>query len=104
MKKQSQRPKHVPQRTCMVCRQKTDKRRLTRIMRAPDAGVVVDLTGKRNGRGAYVCDRPACWDKLLRDRSILHQALQTAVSDEELAAVAAYKPAVISNGLDANSD
>jgi len=87
----------------MVCRQKTDKRRLTRIVRTPDAGVVVDLTGKRNGRGAYVCDQPTCWDKLLRDRSILNQALQTAVGDDELAGIAAHKPILAAHGLDEGS-
>lgn len=88
----------------MVCRQKTDKRRLTRIVRTPDAGVVVDMSGKQNGRGAYVCDQPACWDKLLRERSILNQALQTAVGDEELAAIAAHKLIAVSNGLNDSSE
>jgi len=99
-KKQGRRPKHVPQRTCLVCRQKTDKRQLTRVVRTPDAGVVVDMTGKRNGRGAYICDQPACWEKLLRDPSVLYQALQTAVSDDELAAIAAHKPTATGNGVD----
>lgn len=93
MQKQGRRPKHIPQRSCIVCRQKTDKRRLTRLVRTPDDVVVVDLTGKQNGRGAYVCDQPACWDKLLRDRGILNNALKTAVSQEDLAALAAFKPA-----------
>lgn len=92
MKKQGRRPKHIPQRTCVVCRQKTDKRRLTRLVRLPVGRVVVDLSGKQNGRGAYICDQPACWDKLLRDRGILQQALQTPVDDEELAAMMVYKP------------
>ncbi len=79
----------------MVCREKTDKRRLVRVVRVSDDSVVVDLTGKQNGRGAYICDQPTCWDKLLRDRSILNQALKVAVRDEDLAAIAAHKPAVV---------
>jgi uncharacterized protein len=79
----------------MVCREKTDKRRLVRVVRVADESVVVDLTGKQNGRGAYVCDRPACWDKLLRDRNVLSQALKVAVRDEDLAALALHKPAVV---------
>ena len=97
-KKQGRRPKHVPQRTCVVCHQKTDKRRLTRIVRVPEVGIVVDLTGKQNGRGAYICDQPICWDKLLRDRGILSQALKVAVRDEDLVVIAAHKPAVAPNG------
>jgi hypothetical protein len=90
--KQRQRLKHVPQRTCVVCRRKVDKRQLTRIVRSSDAGVVVDPTGKRNGRGAYVCDQVACWDKITGNARLLNQALMTEVSAAELAAIAAHKP------------
>lgn len=86
------RPRRVPQRTCIACRQKRDKRRLTRIVRTPDVGVIVDLTGKRNGRGAYVCDQPACWERILNQHSLLNQALKTQVSQEERAAIAGHKP------------
>ena len=81
------RRKHAPQRTCVVCRLQYDKRRLTRIVRAPD-GVRVDPSGKQNGRGAYLCDQAACWDKAVRHAGILNQALNTQVSDSDLAAIA----------------
>jgi predicted RNA-binding protein YlxR (DUF448 family) len=51
------RRRHIPRRTCVVCRATGDKRALTRLVRTPDDGVHVDPTGKRNGRGAYLCDR-----------------------------------------------
>lgn len=86
------RRKHIPQRTCVVCRQQFDKRRLTRIVRTAEAGVVIDPTGKRNGRGAYVCDQIACWDKIVRQSAILNAALNTQVTDMELAAIAAQRP------------
>lgn len=86
------RSRPVPQRTCVACRQKTDKRRLTRIVRTPDAGVVVDLTGKRNGRGAYVCDQPACWDRILNQPGLLNQAFKMQVSQAERAIIAGHKP------------
>ncbi|CUS03976.2 conserved protein of unknown function [Candidatus Promineifilum breve] len=86
---QPARRKHTPQRTCIVCRGQFDKRRLTRIVRTPDAGVLVDPTGKRNGRGAYLCDQPACWAKVIRHAGILNQALNAAVTEAELAAIAA---------------
>ncbi|MCA9972475.1 MAG: YlxR family protein [Anaerolineales bacterium] len=94
-KPQARRPKHVPQRTCVACRQKFDKRRLTRVVRTPEGGVVVDKSGKQNGRGAYLCDQPTCWDRVLAHRSILNQALQTTVSEADLAGIAAHKPASV---------
>lgn len=90
--KQPRRTRHIPQRTCIVCRRKVDKRQLTRIVRTTDAGVVVDPTGKRNGRGAYVCEQPACWDKLTENGQLLNQTLKTTVTEAELAAIAAAKP------------
>jgi predicted RNA-binding protein YlxR (DUF448 family) len=85
----SGRQKHVPQRTCIVCRQQFDKRRLTRVVRTPDSGVLIDPTGKRNGRGAYLCDQSACWEKAVRHAGILNQALNAQVTEAELAAIAA---------------
>ena len=91
-KKQPRRPKHVPQRTCIVCREKFDKRRLTRIVRTPDEGVVVDFTGKRNGRGAYLCDQVSCWDSALENTQLLNQALMTEVTAPERVEIATHKP------------
>jgi hypothetical protein len=90
-KKKPTRVKHVPQRTCIVCRQKTDKRCLTRIVRTQTARVVVDSTGKQNGRGAYICNQPACWDKIIHT-DLLNQALKGSISAEEKAGLAAYHP------------
>jgi uncharacterized protein len=58
-----QRPKHVPQRMCVSCRERSAKRTLIRIVRGPDGAVDIDPTGRRNGRGAYLCDDPACWTR-----------------------------------------
>jgi len=91
-KKRQPRIKHVPQRTCVICREKKDKRQLTRIVRTEDAGVVVDPTGKRNGRGAYLCEQLACWDKALSGSRLLGQALAADVSEAELAEIAAFRP------------
>ncbi|MDX1688827.1 MAG: YlxR family protein [Candidatus Promineifilaceae bacterium] len=86
-----QRARPVPLRTCVACRQKRDKRTLTRIVRSPEGKVAVDPTGKRPGRGAYLCEQPACWDKALHT-NLLDRALQTSVSDAEKEALAAYRP------------
>jgi predicted RNA-binding protein YlxR (DUF448 family) len=83
--------KHIPQRTCIVCRRKLDKRQLTRIVRSPDAEVVIDPSGKRNGRGAYLCDDRACWEKALSGR-LLDKALLTDLSEDEKAQLAQHMP------------
>lgn len=93
-KKQPKRPKHIPQRTCIACHQKTEKRRLTRLVHTTDEGVIADPTGKRNGRGAYVCDQPACWDKIV-NTNLLAQALKTAVTPEEKAVLNQHRPLII---------
>jgi hypothetical protein len=59
------RVKHVPQRTCVGCRTVLAKRELIRIVRTAE-GVQVDLTGKLAGRGSYLHDRRACWERGLR--------------------------------------
>lgn len=55
--------KHVPQRTCVACRQVKSKRDLIRVVRAPDGKIFADETGKANGRGAYLCRDRSCWEK-----------------------------------------
>jgi len=69
------RPRHVPQRTCVACRQTSAKRQLVRIVRGVDGSVAIDPTGKRSGRGAYVCDSPECWQAALK-RGVLARALK----------------------------
>ena len=57
-------PEREPQRSCAVCRRVAHKRAMTRVVRGPDGAVSVDRTGRANGRGAYVCDDPACHEPL----------------------------------------
>jgi len=94
-KKKPIRPRHVPQRTCFVCREKRDKRQLTRLVRTPDGTVLIDPTGKQNGRGAYLCDQVDCWDKVLSNGRLLDQALKTSVSPDDLAALATHRPTAL---------
>ena len=83
------RHKHKPQRTCIACRKAKDKRELVRVVRTPEKNVVVDVTGKANGRGAYVCRQAACWEKgLTKER--LAQALKVNLSSEDVAALHAF--------------
>jgi predicted RNA-binding protein YlxR (DUF448 family) len=79
----------------VVCRRQLDKRQLTRVVRTPDAGVVLDPTGKRNGRGAYICEQQACWEKALGKAQVLNQALNTQLSPAELAALSAAHESLV---------
>ncbi|HSK94905.1 MAG TPA: DUF448 domain-containing protein [Candidatus Angelobacter sp.] len=56
------RPDHVPTRTCAVCRVPRPKREMDRLVRAPDGAIHRDPTGRRAGRGTYICHDPACRD------------------------------------------
>ncbi|MGB3328585.1 MAG: YlxR family protein [Thermomicrobiales bacterium] len=77
------RPKHVPRRTCVACRESDDKRSLIRIVRTPEGTVEIDPTGKKNGRGAYLCDRPTCWTRAI-ETNVLSRALNVALSEDAL--------------------
>ncbi len=56
------RPDHIPTRTCAVCRVARPKREMTRLVRTSDGSIQRDQTGRRPGRGTYICQEPACRD------------------------------------------
>jgi len=64
-KQLQKRTKHIPQRTCIGCRTVLPKKALIRIVRSPQ-GVLVDLTGKAPGRGAYIHGIRSCWEQALK--------------------------------------
>lgn len=86
---QQQRPRHVPQRTCVACRTTGAKRGLVRVVRSAEGTVEVDETGKKPGRGAYLCRTRECWDKALKGK-VLEYALKTAITAEDKTALLAY--------------
>ena len=75
-------PRPQPQRTCVACRSTVDKRGLLRVVRTPDGAVVVDLTGKRAGRGAYLCDKAECWRNAIK-KGRLDAALKVTLSADD---------------------
>lgn len=83
------RPRRLPQRSCVACRTTTAKRDLVRIVRLPTGAVEVDPTGKKSGRGAYLCRRVACWEEALK-RTRLSKALRITLSEESRAALQAF--------------
>ena len=78
------KPRHVPMRTCAGCRRERPKREMVRIVRTPEGAVVPDATGKRAGRGTYLCPDGECWRKALRTGS-LGRLLKTEISAEDRA-------------------
>jgi predicted RNA-binding protein YlxR (DUF448 family) len=102
MGKRPQRRKHVPQRTCVACRAVRSKRELVRIVRTPEGAVLVDETGKCNGRGAYICRQRRCWEAALA-RGQLERALKAKLTAETEARLREYA-ATLPQLLVANSD
>ncbi|HZU86133.1 MAG TPA: YlxR family protein [Anaerolineaceae bacterium] len=80
VKRTGKRVKHIPQRTCVGCRQVLPKRTLIRLVRTEE-GVRIDNTGKLAGRGAYLHDRRSCWVSGLK--SALARALKLELSDQD---------------------
>lgn len=83
------RPRHVPQRTCIGCREEAARRGFIRIVRTPDGRVAIDATGKANGRGAYLHASTACWEKALKGGTI-GRALKITPASEDVEALRAY--------------
>ncbi len=81
------KPKHIPQRTCVGCREVLPKRKLIRLVKTED-GVRIDLSGKLPGRGAYLHDQKSCWNRGLKGS--LAKALRTTIPERDLAALNAY--------------
>ena len=73
--------KKIPQRQCMGCRERKEKRELIRVVRAPDGGVSLDFRGKAPGRGAYICPDMACLKKAIRSKA-LDRSLEVTIPEE----------------------
>ena len=75
------KPRKIPQRQCVGCREMKEKKALLRIVRTPEGEVLLDGTGKKSGRGAYVCHDPACLKRVRKSRA-LERAFETAIPPE----------------------
>lgn len=75
------KPKKIPQRMCVGCQEMKNKKELIRVVRTPEGETVLDPTGKKAGRGAYVCSQEACFTKAYKEKR-LEKALKHAVSSE----------------------
>ena len=81
--------KHVPQRTCIACRQKRPKWELIRIVRTPQGVIEVDMRGKKAGRGAYLCALRDCWETGVAKKRLEH-ALKVQLTPEQHAKLTEY--------------
>ena len=88
-----QKVKKIPQRQCVGCRTMKDKKALIRVVRTPEGQIVLDATGKKSGRGAYLCPDPACLKKARKSRALerafsleipdaVYDALETQMAQE----------------------
>jgi len=76
------RRKHIPQRTCVGCREVLPKRTLIRLVRV-EGGVQIDPTGKVNGRGAYLHDQHSCWERGLKGALSSALRIELTPADQE---------------------
>lgn len=73
--------KQIPQRTCMGCNAKKDKKDLIRIVKNKEQQICIDKTGKMEGRGAYICDSVECLEKVVKSKR-LERVLDCKLDDD----------------------
>ena len=86
-------PRKVPQRMCVACRTMKAKRELIRVVLGQDGTVALDATGKKPGRGAYVCRSRKCLEQAIRGHK-LDKGLKTRVDERVIAALTAEMEAL----------
>jgi len=89
--------KKIPQRTCTGCREVMPKKELIRIVKTPDNDIIVDPTGKANGRGAYICPRKDCLEASIRSKRLI-KALDVNISPEDLRKLEKELESIIKDG------
>ena len=73
--------KKKPERRCVACNEKKEKNELLRIVRTPEKKIEVDTSGKKNGRGAYICKREECLNKIIKTKK-LEKIFEIEINDE----------------------
>ena len=93
------KPKKIPMRMCVGCREMKEKRELIRIVRTPEGETVLDSTGKRSGRGAYICRQVECLRRAIRQKQLERQ-LEITLTPEITEALLAETERLIADGSD----
>ncbi|MCI8633005.1 MAG: YlxR family protein [Lachnospiraceae bacterium] len=84
----------TPRRKCMGCQEVQDKKNLIRVVRSPEGEISIDLTGRKAGRGAYLCPKAECLEKAIKTKALerslevtmeaaLYDTLRKELSDDE---------------------
>lgn len=73
--------KKIPQRQCIGCREMKNKKDLIRILKTDTEGIIIDVTGKKNGRGAYICKTMQCLEKAVKNKG-LERSLKVRIPQE----------------------
>ena len=73
--------KKIPLRKCVGCGEMKEKKGLIRVIKTPEDAIVLDATGRKNGRGAYICNDPECLKKAVKSKG-LERSLKTAIPKE----------------------
>ena len=81
MENNNQRVRKIPMRQCLGCNEHKPKKELIRVVRTPEGETVLDLVGKKSGRGAYICPKSACFKKARRSKRI-ENVLECKISEE----------------------
>ena len=71
----------VPMRKCIGCQEMKNKKEMMRVLRTTEENVVVDTTGKKNGRGAYICFSRECFEKAVKSKA-LERSLKMSIPQE----------------------
>ena len=78
---QAYKPKKIPTRQCLGCNEHKPKKELLRVVRDPEGAVSLDFTGKKSGRGAYICHSLKCLKKARKSRR-LERSLECEIPEE----------------------
>ncbi|RKM62863.1 YlxR family protein [Butyrivibrio sp. XB500-5] len=75
--------KKIPTRKCVGCGEMKDKRELVRVIKTPEDEILLDTTGRANGRGAYICNNIDCFKKALKNKG-LERSLKAQIPEDVL--------------------
>ena len=73
--------KKIPMRQCCGCREMKTKKEMIRVLRTPEQEICLDATGRKNGRGAYICPSMECLNKAIKNRGI-ERSLNVSIPKE----------------------
>ena len=88
------KPKKIPMRMCVGCREMKEKKTLIRVVRNPEGEVSIDPTGKKSGRGAYVCRNSECLKRAIKQKQLERQ-LEAVLGPETAEALQAELAAAL---------